>query len=83
MWRKDKYYVLHGMTLNWWFTLETIPFVVKAYISLAINILHASCKAQHGRIVISFPTTVMRSLAVMPHILTLSSEGVWMDTSWI
>ena len=22
MWRKDKYYVLHGMTLNWWFTLE-------------------------------------------------------------
>ena len=20
MWRKDKYYVLHGMTLNWWFT---------------------------------------------------------------
>ena len=21
MWRKDKYYVLHGMTLNWWFTL--------------------------------------------------------------
>ena len=19
MWRKDKYYVLHGMTLNWWF----------------------------------------------------------------
>ena len=23
MWRKDKYYVLHGMTLNWWFTLES------------------------------------------------------------
>ena len=22
MWRKDKYYVLHGMTLNWWFTPE-------------------------------------------------------------
>ena len=22
MWRKDKYYVLHGMTLNWWFTLQ-------------------------------------------------------------
>ena len=22
MWRKDKYYVLHGMTLNWWFTHE-------------------------------------------------------------
>ena len=22
MWRKDKYYVLHGMTLNWWFTIE-------------------------------------------------------------
>ena len=22
MWRKDKYYVLHGMTLNWWFTFE-------------------------------------------------------------
>ena len=21
MWRKDKYYVLHGMTLNWWFTV--------------------------------------------------------------
>lgn len=20
MWRKDKYYDLHGMTLNWWFT---------------------------------------------------------------
>ena len=22
MWRKDKYYVLHGMTLNWWFTIQ-------------------------------------------------------------
>ena len=24
MWRKDKYYVLHGMTLNWWFTLQQV-----------------------------------------------------------
>ena len=23
MWRKDKYYVLHGMTLNWWFTSKS------------------------------------------------------------
>ena len=22
MWRKNKYYVLHGMTLNWWFTVH-------------------------------------------------------------
>lgn len=25
MWRKDKYYVLHGMTLNWWFTTLGSP----------------------------------------------------------
>lgn len=24
MWRKDKYYVLHGMTLNWWFTVDNV-----------------------------------------------------------
>ena len=24
MWRKDKYYVLHGMTLNWWFTEKVL-----------------------------------------------------------
>ena len=22
MWRKDKHYVLHGMTLDWWFTAK-------------------------------------------------------------
>ena len=29
MWRKDKYYVLHGMTLNWWFTLIFLDDSVK------------------------------------------------------
>ena len=30
MWRKDKYYVLHGMTLNWWFTTRLfIRFIRK------------------------------------------------------
>ena len=29
MWRKDKYYVLYGMTLNWWFTLQGSQVAVK------------------------------------------------------
>lgn len=28
MWRKDKYYVLHGMTLNWWFTCIFVVYAM-------------------------------------------------------
>ena len=38
MWRKDKYYVLHGMTLNWWFTVLINPFCVELRIKLAAKI---------------------------------------------
>ena len=32
MWRKDKYYVLHGMTLNWWFTIEVSEIISRHYL---------------------------------------------------
>ena len=41
MWRKDKYYVLHGMTLNWWFTFQTTKIGVgclRTNITLFVNV---------------------------------------------
>ena len=61
--------------------IKTIPFVVEAHVAFTVYVFHSSCQTQHGRIIISLLTTVIRSLAVMPQILTFNWVGVWIDTS--
>ena len=38
MWRKDKYYVLHGMTLNWWFTMYCLVAIIEHDMHLNMSI---------------------------------------------